>query len=167
MRLINEKTMEHHERMPPSYHPAPWRRQWQVIGLIGAVLVFVALVILIYMTVTARTASVGRQIQKMQAFIEAADRRIEDLRSTLGQLYSVQAMEKRAFALGYQYYEVDQAIYLRLPGYYAADDAILAPLGRVEVVPARSLPPEYTESVITWLQRTLTRLFAEIWGSQP
>jgi len=159
--------MEHHERLPPSYHPAPWRRQWQVIGLIGALLVFVALVILIYMTVTARTASVGREIQNMQAFIEAADRQIEDLRAKLGELYSVQVMEKRAFALGYQYYSVDQAIYIRLPGYDVADETMQAPLGREEVVPARSLPPEYTESVITWLRRTLARLFAEIWGSQP
>lgn len=164
--MVREDTMEGQERLTSTYHPAPWRKQWQVIGLIGAILVFVALVILIYMTVTARTASVGREIQNMQRLIEAADRQIEDLRAELGRLYSVQEMEKRAFALGYQYYNVDQAVYLHVPGYYVEEETVFAPLEREEVVPAQNLPPEYTESVLDWLKRKLALLFAYLWGGQ-
>lgn len=165
--LQSEKMMERQERVPPTYHPAPWRRQWQVIGLIGAILVFIALVIMIYMTVTARTASVGREIQNMQRFIEEADRRIEDLRADLGRLYSIQEMEKRAIALGYQYYTVDQAVYLYAPGYYVEKEAILAPLEREEVTPAQNIPPEYTESVLDWLKRKLALLISSLWSGQP
>ena len=71
--------MDRLEDFAQAYSQAPWRKQLQIIGLFSLILVFGALVAGIYLNVSARAATAGRDIQSKQEEIEALDLEIEDL----------------------------------------------------------------------------------------
>src|SRR5512139_1924157 len=84
-----------------AYSQAPWRKQLQWIGLFLLVLILAALVAGIYLSVTARAATIGRQVQGVYAEMEKAERRIEDLQTQLADLTSNTVIEQRAAELGF------------------------------------------------------------------
>ncbi len=119
--------MNHLENLAQTYSQAPWRRQLQIIGLFSLVLVLIALVAGIYLSVSAKSAAVGRDIQAMQNDIEDLDRDIEDLQSELATILSSSAMEARALQLGFTPLPAEQTVYLKIPGYAARQPVTLAP----------------------------------------
>jgi cell division protein FtsL len=145
--------MTRFEDFAQSYSQAPWRKQLQVVGLFLLGLVLIALVAGIYLSVSARTAAVGRDIQFMQRQIETLDREIEDLQSELAAIRSSTEMEARASQMGFQPVQPDQILYLNIPGYVERQPAILAPSEERKLASAPMLPPEYTESLVTWVKR--------------
>jgi cell division protein FtsL len=143
------------EDLAQSYSQAPWRKQLQVVGIFLLALVLVALVSGIYLSVSARTAAVGRDIQSMQRKIEDLDREIENLQSQLAAIRSSTEMEARAMQMGFEPLQPDQILYLHIPGYIARQPVILAPSEQRALVSAHVLPPQYTESLLTWMKRQI------------
>lgn len=145
--------MERVQNLTNAYSQAPWRKQLQILGLFLLLVVFIGLVAGVYLSVTARAASVGRDIQQMQSDLEQYAQSNVNLQSQLGVLTSANEMEKRAQKMGFKPIEKDQAVYITVPNYTNRRPAILAPApGRV-VVSAPSLPAEYTETLFDWLDR--------------
>ncbi len=157
--------MEQVQRITQAYTQAPWRKQVQIMGLISAILVFAVLVSGIYLSVTSRAASIGREIQQMQREMIVLRQSNEDLESKLASVSSATEMDKRAHAMGFQQVATDQEIiYIQVPGYAKRSPVALAPFSAPPLVSAPVLPAEYTESLFEWLQREL-RLepFLESW----
>lgn len=125
------------------------------MGLFLLGVVLAALVAAVYLTVTARTAAAGREIQNMDYKIRIFNQEIEDLQSQLAFILSSAEMEKRAISLGFEPVLTDDINYLAIPGYVDAQPAVLAPYTARTVVSAPVTPPEYTESLFTWLNRQL------------
>jgi cell division protein FtsL len=150
--------MNHLENLAQSYSQAPWRRQLQFIGLFSLFLVSVALVAGIYLSISAKSAAVGRDIQGMQSDIEEIDRDIEDLQSQLATILSSSAMEARALQLGFTLLPAEQTVYLKIPGYAARQPVTLAPNPQRTVVSAPVLPAQYTESLLDWAKQYLNAL---------
>lgn len=147
--------MDRVQNLTQAYSQAPWRKQMQVAGLFLLSVVFVALVAGIYLNVTARSTSIGRDIQMMQADIDTFRQANVDLQSQLAFITSAQEMESRALDLGFEPIDNDQPLYLVVPGYGGRRPAILAPApGRV-VARAPVLPAEYTESLFDWLGKQI------------
>lgn len=144
--------MDQIENLTQAYSQAPWRKQLQMIGLFSLVLVFVALVAGIYLNVSAQTASTGREIQYMKSQIETLDREIEDMQSHLALLLSDNVMEKRAQGMGFEPIEMNQSEYIQVPGYHERQAVKLAPYTRPEAIKAPSMPEEYTEPLVDWIQ---------------
>lgn len=159
--------MDRLEDFAQTYSQAPWRKQLQLIGLFSLVLVFIGLVAGIYLNVSARAATVGREIQSMQDDIEVLDLEIEDLQSQLASILSASEMEARARALGYEPVEPDQVLYLTVSGYIERQPAVLAPYSERAVVSAPVLPREYTESVFEWLKRQVVGYSVFVTEVQP
>lgn len=136
-----------------AYSQAPWRKQMQIVGLFLLVLVFGALVAGIYLSVTARAAAIGREIQGLQNDVLAIKQENENLRGQLAQISSAAEMEARAQAMGFQRVNVDETLYLRVPGYTGRPSVVLAPVTREALTSAPVLPAEYTESLFDWLGR--------------
>ena len=88
--------MERVQKFTQAYDQTPWRRQLQGIGLFLAVLVTIALIAGVYLNVTARATTVGRQIQNYHADIDYLQRDIKDKQAQLGFLTSAVEMERRA-----------------------------------------------------------------------
>ncbi|MBN1146517.1 MAG: hypothetical protein JXA78_04625 [Anaerolineales bacterium] len=141
------------EDFAQTYSQAPWRKQLQIIGLFSLILVFIALIASIYLNVSARAATVGRDIQSKQDQIELLDMEIEDLQSQLALTLSWLAMDERARAMGFQLVSPDDVLYLPVPGYVERQTAVLAPHTERAIVEAPVMPPEYTESLFEWLRR--------------
>jgi len=146
------------ESITQTYTQAPWRKQMQLVGLLSLVLVVAALVAGVYLNVSAQAAAVGRDIQSMQAHIEVLDREIEDLQSELALVSSADEMESRALASGFSPAQVDQVVYLAIPGYVERQPVMMAPYSGRSVTGAPVLPGTYTESLFDWLKRQLKEL---------
>ena len=121
------------------------------------VLVVIALVAVFYLHISAEAAKVGRDIQEMQGKIEVREREIEDLQSKLAVLMSSAEMRKRAELLGFQSAIPDKTMYILISGYAERSTAVLAPSSGQLVVSAPITPPEYSESLLDWLDRSLSK----------
>jgi hypothetical protein len=135
--------MQNVQNITQAYSQAPWRKQVQWIGSFLLVLVFVCLVAALYLNVTARAATVGREIQDMQVgqietastkpdqkvlhSVEELKRRSADLQAQLAYLLSEDTMQARAEDLGYELTEPGTALYLEVPGYTPPQTAMMAP----------------------------------------
>lgn len=137
-----------------AYRQAPWRlqRQWMGAFLLGVL--GIAMVSSLYLDVTAQAAISGREIQSLTSDIVAVQHSNADLETRLAQLTSNETMQQRAAALGYEPVDPEKVQYIIVPGYTEprAQVVAVAPALRPS---APSIPPEYTQSLIEWLQDTL------------
>jgi cell division protein FtsL len=147
-----EESMNRVHRLSQAYHQAPWRKQLQYIGLFLMALILVALVAGIYLSVTARAATVGRDIQKMNNDIEVIEREIEDLKTELALITSNRVMEERAGQLGFHPVAAEEMVFVDIPGYARPRQVTLA-LPQAKRLPAAPvLSDEYTQSLFEWLR---------------
>jgi hypothetical protein len=141
-------------RIIHAYKQAPWRiqRQW-----VGAFLLFVigaAMIAAIYLDVTARAAVTGREIQELRFEIIAIQRENADLETRLARLTSTAEMERRARALGYRPVLPGELDYVAVPGFVPPEPEILLAAEDV-TVPQPSLPHEYSQSLLEWLDQII------------
>lgn len=138
-------------QLTQAYSQAPWRKQLQILGLFLLVVVLAALVAGIYLNVTARAATIGREILWMQSRIEDLQLENSDLQTRLAMVNSAAVMEQRALAMGFQPLGRDDVTYIVVPGYVSRQQAVIAPPPKPVVVVA-NLPADYTESLFVWLE---------------
>ncbi len=130
---------------------APWRRQAQMIALIlGGVALF-GLVSAIYLDVTARAATAGRNVQDLQDERGDLEQKIEDKQSQLAYLRSVSVMQMRAEKLGFEIISPSSVLYVEVLGYMGRADTQLAPAPGANFQGASQLPEEYTQSLLDWV----------------
>jgi hypothetical protein len=134
-----------------AYKNAPWRVQLQMIGGFSLIVVLVALVAGMYLNVTARAATIGREIQGMESTILELQRDNADLENQLGMLTSIRTMQERAEDLGFQPINPAEVTYITAPGYAGRQAVSLAPPPGPVVASASHLPAEYTQSLFDWL----------------
>lgn len=137
-----------------AYRQAPWRIQRQWIGAFLLVVLGLAMIAALYLDVTSQAAIAGRAIQDMSAEMIATQHNNADLQTKLAELTSNAVMEERAQALGYQLIDPSQVDYIVVPGYTAPKPAILASAPPLKPN-APSIPPEYTQSLLDWLDQHL------------
>ena len=159
--------MESVERLTQAYSQAPWRKQLQLIGLFLLLLIFAALVAGIYLSVTARSATVGREIQVMYSQMEKIQRENEDLDTQLALLTSNEAMEQRAKELGFHPVDPANLVYLLVPGYSEPGPPNLAQKPGLDLEQTSELPSDYTESLFDWLRERVFEPAAPLMEEVP
>ena len=136
---------------------APWRAQRQWIGgLLLAALGF-AMVASLYLDVTSQAAIAGREIQEVSNQVIVVELANADMQSHLAEMTSADAMEQRAAALGYVPADSSKLAFVLVPGFQAPAPDILVAAQTLKPS-AASMPPEYSESLISWLGRRLNGL---------
>lgn len=141
-----------------AYSLTPWRKQLQLIGLFLVVLVGFGLIAGVYLNVTARAATVGRQIQNYHNRIDELEFLIADLQSQLAFLTSASEMDQRAQAMGFRRASTEETIYLMVEGYTGRSPAVLASesvtymTGSVPV-----LSQAFSQSLLDWIFQGLSR----------
>lgn len=138
-----------------AYRVAPWRVQRQWLGSALLVVVVSAMVAALYLNVTSRTAIAGRDIQDLTDAIAASQQVSGDLQTQLAGLTSAVAMETRARELGFRPMEADEVEYLVVPG-YAAPAPINLSSTSLPQLSALTIPPEYNQSLLDWLDERLS-----------
>ncbi|MGE5250113.1 MAG: hypothetical protein ACM3QS_07835 [Bacteroidota bacterium] len=140
-----------------AYRMAPWRIQRQWIGYFLLFVVASAMVASLYLDVTAQAGIAGREIQDLAVQTTAVQQNSADLQTQLAALTSASVMEQRAQDLGYQEIAPDQMEYVVVPGYVRPQPEILA-LVPEPGLNAPTIPPEYTQSLLDWLDEKLQDL---------
>lgn len=143
------------EKLKQAYPQIPWRGQLQLLGLFLALVVLFALVAGLYLSVSARSAAVGRDIQGMQRQISLKEQENESLKAALAELTSSRNLEERSEKMDFIAVEPEEAMYIFVPGYGGRPSISMAPPKSEPIVRAPVLPDEYTESIFTWLKRQL------------
>lgn len=140
-----------------AYRQAPWRVQLQWIGLFLLGLIAVALVAGIYLNVSARASSYGRDIQQLENQSDQIQRNIADLQTRLAMLTSASVMQKRAEDLGFQPIDSGSLLYVNVPVNVDREPAVLAPPPGPGMVSPPIIQSSYTQSLWDWLFEGLTR----------
>ena len=151
-----------------AYSQAPWRKQLQWIGLFMLVLILLAMVAGIYLSVSARASTAGREIQIMYRQMEDVSRNIEDLETHLAFMLSNTEMEKRAEELGFYPIESEEIFYILVPGYADPKQVILAEPPGSSLPSSPTISPEYTQSLFDWLsERVFYPASPLVWEVEP
>ncbi len=135
-------------RLAHAYRQAPWRMQRQMVGTVLAIVVFASMVAALYLSVTARTAILGREVQSLEMEIAAVQRENADLKIELARLRSTAEMERRARALGFYPAEPEDLEYVVVPGYRPPEAVVLATESSAPAV--MLVPREYSQSLLDW-----------------
>ena len=158
-------------------HQAPWRvqRQWVVLFLLG--LVIIAMVAGVYLNVTVRATLAGREVQMLlnpslinpypdsQPNSIATNQRINsELEMQLADLTSVESMDKRAEAMGFQTASPDAMIFVAVTGYVEPSTVDLSTPGSSHIASPIILP-EYNESWFDYFLNQQTSTTST--GGQP
>jgi hypothetical protein len=141
-------------RLVHAYRITPLRLQRQWIGNLLLAVVALTMVAALYLDVTAQAAIAGREIQDLTAALQSGQYLIADLQTELAANTSAATMEQRAQALGFVAMEPEQAEYLVVPGYQEPQPEVLATSTQPQFS-APTIAPEYTESLLDWLEQRL------------
>ena len=137
-----------------AHSQAPWRIQRQWGSLFLLVVLGLGMIATLYLMVSSQAAIVGREIQDLQLEIIKTEHKNADLQTELARLTSKNEIETRAYALGYRPVEPEELEYLYVPGYVTPRGALLAAAPDLQPT-APSIPPEYTQSLLEWLDERL------------
>lgn len=108
----------------------------------------------LYLMVTSQAALIGREIQSLREKILESERKSADLGTALARLTAKDEMEDRAIAMGFRPLAPNEMDYLLVPGYVAPKGVVLATEPKLQPnLP--STPPEYTQSLLDWLDEQL------------
>lgn len=144
--------MDNVQRFTHAYSQAPWRKQLQLIGLFMLGVIIVALIAGIYLNVTARTATIGRNIQSLRFNIKEQELDIADLESRLALITSNREMQTRAEVLGFRQVDSDEIFFIVVPGYSGRQADRIA-IQEVRPLPqTKTLSPDYTQSLFDWVR---------------
>jgi len=146
--------MDNINHLNHAHSQAPWRvqRQWGSLFLL-AVLGF-GMVAALYLTVTSQAAIVGREIQNLQSQIIETEHKNADMETELARMTSKNDLEVKAYAQGFRPVEQSELQYLYVPGYVSPKVALLAAAPELQPS-APSIAPEYTQSLLDWLDESL------------
>jgi cell division protein FtsL len=169
-------SMENVSQIVQKVRQAHWRVQRQWIGLFLLGLVAVSMVAGIYLNITVRATLAGREIQVLQSRYIDDQRKISDLETQLAGLTSVESMQQRAEAMGFQPADPEDITYVAVPGYEPKSAVDMSQ--QAAIFPDQSNPclqsgcnqepvllPEYTESLFDWITRTIASSVPA--GGQP
>lgn len=148
--------MKQYIRIPQAFPQAPWRSQTQLLGLVLVFLVAVFVVAILFLNLTAKANTTGREIQEMQVTIGLLEVENSALQADLGYMTSVEVMQERADELGFELNTVEEMEVLVIDGYTSpeySDRWDERP--PIEAEGEAPLPDEYFETIFDWLFRKL------------
>jgi hypothetical protein len=142
-------------RILQAYKQAPWRVQIQYIGLFLLALVLISAIMGIYLNISAQAATSGRRIQGIESDIDDVNNEISALTTQLAKLKSADNMMRRAEALGFRLMNINEAVYLEVPGYDPDPTLVLAP-PRVNIISETPvLRSSYRSSLWDWFMQQI------------
>ena len=138
-----------------AYKQAPWRQQLQYAGIFLAVLLAVAAVAGLYLSISGRTATTGRQVQVLDSRVESMKLTINDMQTELAQIASARSMYARLKELGMELMDPAEGLYVKVPGYQGL--AAVNPSTSKKIVSSNypEILPEFTSTLVEWFQEKI------------
>jgi hypothetical protein len=149
-----------------AYKQVPWRAQIKWGSRFLMILAISAMVIGLYLSVSAQAAAIGIDIQRSEVAKDNLESEIADMRSQLALLTSEKVMENRAKELGFDFADLSNALYVAVPGYVDRLPANLASPYDPQIIAHPLLKPGYTQSLWEWLAKNALQLESLQQGEQ-
>jgi len=137
-----------------AYKQAPWRRQIQSIGLSLLPVVAIAVIISLYLIISAQAATAGLRIMNLHYEEEEILRTIANQRTQLAWITSYSQMQNRAEKMGYEAAPESNVHYMTIAGYQGQNSALIAPLPGIENESALLVNELYNQSLSNWVLDT-------------
>jgi len=137
-----------------AYKQAPWRRQIQSIGLSLLPVVAIAVIISLYLIISAQAAAAGLQIMNLHYEEEEILRTIANQRSQLAWITSYSQMQKRTEKMGYEVAPESDVHYITIAGYQGQNAVLIAPPPGVKNRPTSINNDLYKQSLSSWILST-------------
>jgi cell division protein FtsL len=162
--------MQNAQSFIQAYSQAPWRKQRLYISTFMLILVGVAAVAGVYLYVTAKAASTGRDIQELQWTIKSLEQKNANMEAQVAYLMSADIMKQRAQILDAQPIQPEEVVYLAVSGLNPRQPVKVAVDIKPTPLPGPILTPEYSQSLLDWLAvklKELQPLYSLAGGGQP
>lgn len=140
------------QNLVQAYKQAPWRKQLQYAGFFMAVLLAVAAVAGLYLSISGRSATTGRQVQVLDSRVESVKLTINDMQTELAQISSAKSMYARLKELGMQLMNPAEGLYVQVPGYQGLSATTPSAVKKVMTSQYPEILPEYTSTLVEWFQ---------------
>ncbi len=140
-----------HLRTTISHHS--WRAHRQQIGTVLAALIAATMIASLYLSVTARAALLGREIQKMEDEIQDVRYQNVDLETELASILSEESMRSRVLEAGFREVSLEEIEYIYIPGYAPPERISPSQAPHAAEYTFHETPPEYTESLFEWIRK--------------
>jgi len=150
--------MRNAESFIQAYSLAPWRRQRQYIFTFLLVLVGITAVAGIYLYVTGQAAITGREVQVLQLTIKSMEQDNANMEAEIAYLMSAEVMTQRSQSFNAQPFQIDQVVYLAVPGLTPKQPIKLAVAASPTIKNGPILTPEYSLSLLDWVDARLDEL---------
>jgi hypothetical protein len=137
-----------------AYKQAPWRRQLRSVGMSLMPVIALAVVVSIYLIISAEAAEAGLEIMDMHYEEEEILRTIANHRTELAWKTSYTTMKERAAEAGYEPASEENVHFMTIPGYQGQNTALLAVMPGNENTLGPILNEFYQQSLWDWLYST-------------
>jgi hypothetical protein len=147
-----------------AYKQAPWRRQLRSVGMSLMPIIALAVVISIYLIISAEAAAAGLEIMDMHYEEEEILRVIANHRTKLAWKTSYSEMKERAEEAGYAAAPEEAIHFMVIPGYQGQNTALLAVMPESKNTLGSIVNEYYQESLWDWVYSTFLSTPAESGG---
>ena len=143
------------ESLIQAYSNSPRRQKLQIIGSIFMAIVIAAVMLILYLVVSARVVSIGRQLQQAKDEIDQMVYLSVNYRNQIALLSRFEVMEKKAKDLGFRAPYPGEVFYVPVSGYEQFTQTHVETVGDTRPAVINVNLVEYHESLIDWIGRQL------------
>ena len=143
------------ESLIQAYSNSPRRQKLQIIGSIFMAIVIAAVMLILYLVVSARVVSIGRQLQQAKDEIDQLVYLSVNYRNQIALLSRFEVMEKKAKDLGFRAPYPGEVFYVPVSGYEQFTQTHVEVAGDTKLAVINVNLVEYHESLIDWIGRQL------------
>lgn len=144
------------ESLIQAYSNSPRRQKLQIIGSIFMTIVIVAVMLILYLVVSARVISIGRQLQQEKDEIDKLVYLNVNYQNQISVLSRFEVMEEKAIELGFRPPYPGEVFYVPVSGYDQQIQPHIEEAGDGTPAVINVNLIGYHESLIDWIGRQLT-----------
>jgi len=152
------------ESLNQAYSNSPRRQKLQIIGSVFMAILIAAVMLILYLVVSARVVSMGRQLQQAKDEIDQLVYQGVNYRNQIAQLSRFDVMELKAVEMGFRAPYPGEVFYVPVPGYKLGPETHVEILQdtRPAVINVNLL--EYHQSLIDWVGEQLSNILRPFEG---
>ncbi len=152
------------ESLIQAYSNSPRRQKLQIIGGIFMAIVTTAVMLILYLVVSARAVSMGRQLQQAKDEIDQLVYQSVNYRNQIAKLSRFELMEEKAKELGFRAPYPGEVFYVPVPGYKVGPDTYVEIQQDTQPAVINVNLLEYHQSLIDWVGEQMNHLLRPFEG---
>ena len=152
------------ESLIQAYSNSPRRQKLQILGGIFIAIVLAAMMLILYLVVSARVVSMGRQLQQAKDDIDHLVYLSVNYTNQIDRLSRFELMEKRAVEMGFRAPYPGEVFYVPVAGYSRYDDSVVEIVNDSRPAVINVNLREYHQTLLGWVGEQLEILFRPFEG---